>query len=73
MLNMKFNEDDKKKFVEFLNMVAKSAQFSFNTTELVNYFKLLQHMQVQILPKINENILEVKKVVEPIQEDKKDN
>lgn len=60
----KFNEQDKQKFIEFLNMVAKNAQFNVNTTELINYFKLLQHMQTQILPKIDANILEVKKVVE---------
>ena len=60
----KFNEDDKSKVVEFLNTVAKCAKFELNTQELINYFKLLSHMQTVILPKLNANILEVKRVVE---------
>lgn len=57
-------EEDKKKFIEFLNLVAKGATFKFNTEELIVYFKLLSHMQQVLLPKINSNILEIKKVVE---------
>lgn len=57
-------EEDKKKFIEFLNLVAKGATFKFNTEELIVYFKLLSHMQQVLLPKINSNILEVKRVVE---------
>ena len=57
-------EDDKKKFVEFLNCVAKHAKFELNTEELINYFKLLSYMQNTLLGKINDNILEVKKVVD---------
>jgi hypothetical protein len=65
-----FTEDDKKKFVEFLNCVAKHASFQLNTEELINYFKLLSHMQSVMLPKINDHILEVKRVVESNQEQK---
>jgi hypothetical protein len=64
MTELKFNEADYQKASEFLNMVAKTATFSLNTVELINYFKLLAHMQQFILPKINANILEVIKVVE---------
>jgi len=60
----KFTEDDKQKFIDFLNMVADHAEFKVKTKELVQYFKLLAHMQQAILPKINANILEVLKVVE---------
>lgn len=62
MLDLKFNEEDKQKFVDFLNSVAKTAEFKMNTNELISYFKLLSHMQQVILPKINANILEIKSV-----------
>lgn len=59
-----FTEEDKQKTVLFLNLVAKHAQFTMNTEELVSYFKALAHMQQRILPKIDANILELKRVVE---------
>lgn len=64
MGGMNFTEDDKKAFIDFLNMVAKNAKFELSTQEIITYFKLLSHMQQQILPKIDANILEIKKVVE---------
>jgi hypothetical protein len=64
MGEMNFTEDDKQKFVEFLNMIAKTARFDVNTGELIQYFKLLSHMQTKMIPKIDANILEVLKVVE---------
>jgi glutaredoxin 2 len=64
-----FTEDDKKKFVEFLNTVAKNAKFNDLTIEsIINFNKLLAHMQQIILTKINDHILEVKNVVEAPQE-----
>lgn len=63
-MDKKFTEDDKKKVVAFLNMVAKNAKFEMNTQEIIEYFKLLSHMQQQILPKIDSNIFEIKKVIE---------
>lgn len=65
MKDLKFDEQDKQKFIEFLNVVAKDARFNFNTSDVINYFKLLQHMQMHILPKIDANIFEVKKISEP--------
>jgi hypothetical protein len=65
MRELNFTEEDKHKFVEFLNSVAKHARFEMNTSELINHFKLLSHMQQKILPKIDANILEIKKVIEP--------
>ena len=65
MDNMKFKEEDKEKVIEFLNLVAKYAKFEMNTEELIKYFKALAHMQSSILPKIESNIMEVIKVVEP--------
>lgn len=64
MNQLSFNEDDKKKFIEFLNMVAKHASFDMKTDDVIGYFKLLVHMQTVILPKIDANTLEVVKVVE---------
>lgn len=61
----KFTKDDKEKFVEFLNMVAKKAKFELNTEEVIKYFKLLSHMQQVMLKKVDANILEVLEVVEP--------
>ena len=66
-----FTEEDKKKVVEFLNMVAKHATFNIKTNELIDYFKLLAHMQQQILPKIEQHILEVVRVVEEDKSSKK--
>lgn len=63
MTEMNFNEEDKQKVVEFLNMVAKHAKFELSTAELISYFKLLSHMQTKILPKIDSNILELKRVI----------
>ena len=57
-------EEDKQKFIEFLNMNAKHAKFELNTTELIQYFKILSHMQQKLLPKIDANILEIKRVIE---------
>ena len=66
----KFTEDDKTKFVDFLNSVATHAKLELNTQELIKYFKLLNHMQAVILPKLDANILEVKGVVEAKEEEK---
>lgn len=64
MSELNFTEDDKKKTVEFLNMLSEHAEFKFNTNEVISYFKLLAHMQQKILPKIEANILEIKRVIE---------
>ena len=64
MTGMNFDEEDKKKVVEFLNLVGKHAKFNLDTVELIQYFKVLSHMQQKIIPKIDANILEVKRVIE---------
>lgn len=65
MLDNKFTEEDKKNFVDFLNMIAHHAEFKLNTQDLIQYFKLLSKMQQVILPKIDANIFEIKRVVNP--------
>lgn len=64
MTDLFFNEEDKQKLIEFMNMIAKNAKFKFKTEDVISYFKLLAHMQQKILPKIDANILEVKRVIE---------
>lgn len=69
MMDDKFKEVDKEKVVEFLNLVATHGKFELTTKQVIEYFKLLSHMQQVILPKINANIFEVVKVVEPKKEE----
>ena len=71
MGEMNFTEEDKQKLVEFLNMVAKHAKFEMNTAELIQYFKLLSHMQTKMIPKVDANILEIKRIIEAKQEEAK--
>lgn len=59
-----FQEEDKEKFIEFLNMVSKHSKFEMSTTDLIKYFHLLSHMQKVVLPKLDANILEIRRVVE---------
>lgn len=70
----KFTEEDKKKVIEFLNTIAKHARYEVNTEELINIFKLLSFMQQVVVPKLEANILEVRRVVEqaPVVEEKKE-
>jgi hypothetical protein len=60
----KFNEEDKKKIVEFLNMIANKGTFNLNTQEIIKYYGLLNFMQRTLLPKIDQNILEIIEVTE---------
>lgn len=61
-----FREEDREKFIEFLNFIAKKAKLkSMSVEETIKFYGLLSHMQQVLLPKINDHILEVKRVVEP--------
>jgi hypothetical protein len=69
---MKFNEEDKKQFILFLNFIGKNATFNgLKTQDIIEFFKLIQHMQQSILPKIEANTLEIKRVVEAKPEENK--
>ena len=63
-VGLKFTEEDKKKFVEFLNFIAKHARFpeletgGVDTKFCIEYFKQLNFMQTTVLKKIDANILE---------------
>jgi hypothetical protein len=68
MSNKSFVEKDKQSVIEFLNFVAKYAQFNnMSVQNNIEFYKLLQFMQTILLPKIDNNIFEFKK----IHEDKK--
>lgn len=67
----KFNDKDKEKIVDFLNFVAQKAEFKMTTQEVIKYFGLLSFMQKELLPKIDANIMEITKVIEPKPEPKK--
>ena len=69
MDKMSFKEEDKEKLVEFLNLVALHAKFEFKTDEVIKYFRALSYMQQTLLPKINSNIFEIKKIVEAEKEE----
>lgn len=59
-----FTEDDKNKFIEFLNFIHERAVFpNWKTSDSIKHFKLLACMQQVILPKIENHILEFKKVI----------
>lgn len=60
----KFNEEDKKKVIEFLNLVALKANFTMNTQEMIKYYGLLTFMQKTLIPKIEHNYLEIVEVIE---------
>lgn len=64
MKTQRFTEEDKQKVVDFLNMVANHADLKLNTSQLIRYFKLLSFMQQELLPKIDANTFEIKKVVQ---------
>jgi hypothetical protein len=65
MTGKNFTEDDKKKLIELLNFVAKNAEFNgLNVQSVLDFTKLLSHAQQVILPKINDHILEIKRVIE---------
>ena len=71
MTGNKFTEEDKQKLIDYLNLVAKHARFDFDTNESIKHFHLLSYMQQVLLPKINANILEIKRVIEDPKPEKK--
>lgn len=64
----KFTQEDKIKVIQYLNMIATNAEFTMKTSDLIKYYQLLNFMQAQVLPKIEANILEIRKISEDKQE-----
>jgi len=50
-----WSDEDSKKVIEFLNMVADKAELKLSTRELIHYFKLLNWMQTGLLKKIEDS------------------
>jgi hypothetical protein len=71
-----FSEDDKEKLIEFLNFIAKHMTLGrkddFGVEESLKFTRLLSFMQQVLLPKVHENILEVKRIVEAKPEPEKE-
>ena len=69
-MNGKFTEEDKTKFIEFVNFVAKHARYpeldsgGVDTKFCLEYSKHLNFVQTVILKKIEENIFEITKIVD---------
>lgn len=63
-LENRFTDKDKSQVIQFLNMVATKAEFKLSTQEVISYYKLLSFMQTELLPKIEANIFEIKKIHE---------
>lgn len=59
-----FKEADKSKVISFLNHIAKHGRFEHTVPEAIEFFHLLTYMQKELLPKIDDNTLEVKRVVQ---------
>lgn len=55
-----FTSKDVENLVKLLNSVAKTATFKLSTDEAINYVKLLNWAQVELLPKVEAHILEIK-------------
>jgi len=70
MTQNSFTQEDLDKLIEFLNMISDKAEFKLNTEEVIAYFKLLSHMQQNVLPKVRNHILEVKKITKPKDENR---
>ena len=60
----KFSEEDKKKVIEFLNIIAEKATFSLDTAGVIKYYGLLSYFQKELIPKIDSNILEIVQLIE---------
>lgn len=60
-----FKESDKKNLIEFLNLVAEKSTFKdMKVTDIITFYGLLSYMQKELIPKIQDNIFEIGKVVE---------
>ena len=68
---MTFNEKDEARLVEFLNFVATNAKFDgMDVKGIIEFHRLLSWSQQELLPKVKDNILEVKRVIDAPKEEK---
>ena len=72
MNELSFKEEDIKKTVEYLNFINEFSKFKdLGNKEIIQYFQLLSYMQKNVLPKMEANIAEIKKIVHKEKESKK--
>lgn len=58
----RFTEKDVEKAIEFLNFVATHAEFNkLSVKAVIDFYKLLSWSQAELLPKIKDHVLEIKK------------
>jgi len=61
----KFTKEDKEKLIEFINFLATKCKLDGITiSDNIKFYGLLSFVQKELIPKIENNILEVVKVVE---------
>lgn len=61
---MNFNQTDKEKIIEFLNLIAMKADFNnMSVKDNIKLFGLLTFMQKTLLDKIDNHLLEISKYV----------
>lgn len=66
-----FNEKDTEKLVSLLNFIATNAEFNrLKVQDILAFTKLLNWCQVELLPKIEANIFEVKEIKQQKKESK---
>lgn len=58
-----FNEKDTEKLVSLLNFIATNAEFNrLKVQDIITFNRLLNWAQVELLPKMESNIFEVKEI-----------
>ena len=69
----KFKEEDLQNLINYLNFVAKKAKFNdISVEDNIKFFKMLNSIQVDLLPKIKDHIMELNRIIEPKKESKDD-
>ena len=66
-----FTDEDIRKATELINFISDKAEFTLNQKEIIEHFQRLAWFQQQLIPKMEANILEVKRVTkasEPTEE-----
>lgn len=60
-----FKDLDKTNIVELLNFIHTKATFNVSNAEMIKWVKLLNWCQTELIPKIDEHLLEITKIVKP--------
>ena len=71
MLDSSFKEKDSENLVKLLNFIAKKGKFELEIKEVIELYGLMAWAQQELKSKIDNNILEVKDVKEPVKPSRK--